>query len=135
VIAISIIDAFTSIICGSTVFSVLGYIAKMQGKDVDNVVEQGPGLIFMVMPEALRNMSLSPLWSILFFLMIFMLGIDSQFTMVETVVTTIEDEFKVQVRKYFKRKEFLVLTVCVITFLLSLPNICPVGVFFVCFVN
>jgi SNF family Na+-dependent transporter len=109
------------------VFSVLGYIAKMQQKEIDNVLEQGPGLIFMVMPEALRNMSLSPLWSILFFLMIFMLGIDSQFTMVETVVTTIEDEFRVQVRKYFKRREFLVLAICVLTFFLSLPNICPVS--------
>ena len=56
----------------------MGYIAKSQSKSIDNVVEQGPGLIFMVLPEALRNMSLSPLWSILFFLMIFMLGIDSQ---------------------------------------------------------
>ncbi len=77
-LAISVVDAFTSIICGSTVFSVMGYIAKTQSKSVENVVEQGPGLIFMVLPEALRNMSLSPLWSILFFLMIFMLGIDSQ---------------------------------------------------------
>ncbi len=47
--------------------------------------------------------------------------------MVETVVTTIEDEFKVPVKKYLKRKEFLVLVVCIITFLLSLPNLCPVN--------
>lgn len=47
VLAISAIDAFTSIVCGSTVFSVLGYIAKTQSKAVEDVVESGPGLIFM----------------------------------------------------------------------------------------
>ena len=64
--------------CGCTVFSVLGYIAKIQGQDIENVVRAGPGLVFMVLPEAIRNMVVSPLWSILFFIMIFMLGIDSQ---------------------------------------------------------
>jgi hypothetical protein len=47
--------------------------------------------------------------------------------MVETVVTTIEDEFSVPVKKYLKRKEFLVLVICIITFCLSLPNFCPVS--------
>ncbi|RNA10549.1 sodium- and chloride-dependent GABA transporter ine-like [Brachionus plicatilis] len=130
VIAISIVDAFTSLVCGSTVFSVLGYIAKTQSKTVDDVIESGPGLIFMVLPEAIRNMSLSPIWGILFFTMIFMLGIDSQFTMVETVITTIEDEFHLKVKKYIKKREILVLIVCVFTFFFSLPNICPGGIYY-----
>ncbi len=46
--------------------------------------------------------------------------------MIETVVTAIEDEFGVQVKKYLKRRELLVLMVCLITFLLSMPNLCPV---------
>ena len=78
--SISIIDAFTSIVCGCTVFSVLGYIAQTQSRNVEDIVKQGPGLIFMVLPEAIKTMKVSPLWSILFFSMIFMLGIDSQFT-------------------------------------------------------
>lgn len=47
--------------------------------------------------------------------------------MVETVVTTIEDEFGYYVKKVFKRKEILVLVVCVVLFFLSMPNICPVS--------
>lgn len=47
--------------------------------------------------------------------------------MVETVVTTIEDEFHLKVKKYIKKREILVLIVCVFTFFLSLPNICPVN--------
>jgi solute carrier family 6 (neurotransmitter transporter, taurine) member 6 len=78
-------------------------------------------------------MNPTPLWSILFFLMIFMLGIDSQFTMVETLVTTINDEFNFYVKKYLKRKEFLVLIVCVFTFFLCIPNLCPVRDFIIIF--
>ena len=59
--------------------------------------------------------------------MIFMLGIDSQFTMVETVITAIEDEFGTRLRRYVKRREMLVMLVCFGTFFLSLPNLCPVG--------
>lgn len=48
VLAIATVDAVTSIICGTTVFSVLGYIAKSQSKDIEDIIEQGPGLVFMV---------------------------------------------------------------------------------------
>lgn len=40
--------------------------------------------------------------------------------MVEVIVTTIEDEFNIQFRKYFKEKQYLVLAVCFVTFLLGL---------------
>jgi solute carrier family 6 GABA transporter-like protein 6/8/11/12/13 len=130
VLVIAGVDALTSIICGSTVFSVLGYIAKTQGKQVEDILEQGPGLVFMVLPEAIRNMEFSPLWAIIFFLMIFMLGIDSQFTQVETLVTTLEDEFCHFYKKYLKRREFTVLLACMILFFLSLPNLCPGGIYY-----
>jgi SNF family Na+-dependent transporter len=77
-VAIACIDACTSVICGSTVFSILGYVAHTQGKEVEDVIAAGPGLVFMVLPEAIRNMSGAPFWGVLFFTMIFMLGIDSQ---------------------------------------------------------
>jgi hypothetical protein len=49
--------------------------------------------------------------------------------MVDTVVTTIEDEFGAKLKKLYKKREILVLIVCVITFLLGLPVACPVTSF------
>lgn len=37
----------------------------------------GPGLVFQVYPEGLATMQFSSIWSILFFIMVITLGIDS----------------------------------------------------------
>ena len=51
----------------------------------------GTGLAFIICTEAVNQFPLAPLWSVLFFLMLLTLGIDSQFGTLEEVVTSITD--------------------------------------------
>ena len=44
---------------------------------VDQVAESGPGLIFIVYPQAVAMMPAPQLWAALSFLMIFLLGFDT----------------------------------------------------------
>ena len=59
----------------------------------------GPGLAFIVYPEAVSRLPVAPLWSICFFIMLLTLGIGTQFTLLETVVGTIIDLAPHRLRK------------------------------------
>ncbi len=80
---IAAINSFTSLLAGIAVFSILGFLAG--DGSVADVAAHGPELAFVVFPEAIGQMSAAPLFAILFFLMLFMLGIDSVFAWMETV--------------------------------------------------
>jgi len=49
-----------------------------------------------------------------------------QFASVEVIITTIQDHFSFQVKKYLKRKEILVLVVCLVSYVCGLPNVTQV---------
>ena len=72
-------DCFTGIFAGFAVFSTIGFLAKQLNGNVEQYAESsGPGLAFITYPEAISHMPVSPLFSILFFLMLLALGLGSQ---------------------------------------------------------
>lgn len=88
----------TSFIAGLAVFSVVGYMAYVQGSDVEALAEQGiggPGLVFVTYPIALAQMPMglvaTSALSLIFFLCLVTLGIDSAFSLVEGIVTGFRD--------------------------------------------
>lgn len=53
-------------------------MANHLGVDVSRVADHGPGLAFVAYPEALTLLPISPLWSLLFFFMLILLGLGTQ---------------------------------------------------------
>ncbi|XP_033627491.1 sodium- and chloride-dependent GABA transporter ine-like isoform X1 [Asterias rubens] len=127
--SITVTNSLTSLFAAVTIFSALGFIAKIQGQNVEDVITQGPGLVFVVYPAVFSTMPVSQLWSVLFFIMLFCLGIDSQFAMVKVVITTFLDGFPKLRFLYFNKREVLVAYICFVSFLLGLPHITQGGMY------
>ncbi|XP_043997312.1 sodium- and chloride-dependent GABA transporter ine [Gambusia affinis] len=126
---ISITNSLTSILAGFVIFSAFGYMSYLQGIPVSQLAVDGPGLVYVVYPQAFANMPVSQLWAVLFFFMLLCLGLDSEFAMVEVMVTSFIDEFYQQLIRIFKRKELFVLAVCGVAFLLGIPCVMQVGIY------
>ena len=116
-------NCLTSFPAGFAIFSVLGFMATELGVDVADVATGGTGLAFDAYPALVTRLPAAPFWSILFFLMLFTLGLDSQFAIVETLLTGILD-FR---PKLIPKKTLVVGSICVIFFILGLPLCCPGG--------
>ncbi|XP_038053661.1 sodium- and chloride-dependent GABA transporter 1-like [Patiria miniata] len=128
--SITLTNSLTSLFAAVTIFSAIGFIAHVQGEDdVGKVIKQGPGLVFVVYPAIFSTMPAPQLWSILFFIMLFCLGVDSQFAMVKVVIATFSDGLPKLRRFYFNRREVLVLYICIVSFLLGLPHITQGGMY------
>ena len=84
---------------------------------VKDVVQGGSGLAFVAYPDLVTRMTGGPFWAVLFFAMLFTLGLDSQFAIVETVLTGVLD-FAPKLRPY---KTPVVGALCSIGFIIGLP--------------
>lgn len=116
VLIIGIGDMLTSLFSGLVVFSMLGFMALQLQKSVPEVVDSGTGLAFIAYPDAITRMPVATLWALLFFFMLFLLGIDSQFAAVETIITFVFDQFPSTRNK----KPLIVSLVAAVLFLLGL---------------
>lgn len=73
----SFINSATSFVSGFVIFSVLGYMALVSGRNIRDVATEGPGLVFIVYPAAISTMPGSIFWALIFFMMLLTLGLDS----------------------------------------------------------
>jgi len=89
---VSFLDIGYAFFAGIVVFSTLGYMASAQGVPMSEVVSGGPGLAFATYPTAISMLpSGAATFGVLFFLMLFTLGIDSAFATIEAVALGLKD--------------------------------------------
>ncbi|KDR15435.1 Sodium-dependent serotonin transporter, partial [Zootermopsis nevadensis] len=128
----SSINCLTSFLAGFVIFSVLGYMAHVQRKTVQEVGLEGPGLVFIVYPEAIATMAGSVFWSIIFFLMLITLGLDSTFGGLEAMITALCDEYP---RLLGRHREIFVAVLLIGIYICALPTTTYGGVYLVNLLN
>merc|ERR1719270_1852620 len=119
-------NCLTSFFAGFVIFGIIGYMAHELGVKVEDVAAQGAGLAFIAYPEAVSRMPLSPIWSILFFIMLLSLGFGTQFSTTETVVTVLQDQFPAL---RGKNRKWLTLCVCSFMYICGLFMITEGGMY------
>ena len=80
----------------------------------------GPGLLFITFPACLSTMAFPNMWILLFFFTMFLIGIDTQFAIVETFCYLIED-ILLKLGRHRIPPSRLRGIICLIIFFLGLP--------------
>ncbi|XP_051978973.1 sodium- and chloride-dependent GABA transporter 2-like [Xyrauchen texanus] len=127
-LALCFLNSGTSFVAGFAIFSILGFMSYEQNVPISEVAESGPGLAFIAYPRAVSMMPVSPLWACFFFIMIVLLGLDSQFVCVESLVTAMVDMYPSVFRRK-NRRELLILAVAVVSFLVGLIMLTEGGMY------
>ncbi len=96
-VIIGLADFTTSFVAGLAIFATLGamsFVTAQSGNPVgvEEIVDGGPGLAFVAFPYALAQLPGSAWWSFVFFFTLVTLGIDSAFSITESVLTAIVDK-------------------------------------------
>ncbi|XP_058975221.1 sodium-dependent nutrient amino acid transporter 1 [Musca domestica] len=117
------LDTVTSLLAGVTIFGILGNLAhNLNISDIKEVVQSGTALAFISYPDAIAKFQAVPqLFAVLFFFMLFVLGVGSIVALQSTIVTIVCDQFKSF--KYWAVA--LVTSIC--GFLLGLVYVTPGG--------
>nr|XP_061801701.1 sodium-dependent proline transporter [Nerophis lumbriciformis] len=127
-------NCLSSFFAGFAIFSVLGHMAWRRGVPVADVAVSGPGLAFVAYPEALALLPGSAFWSVLFFIMLFMLGIDTLFGNIEGITTAVLDEFP-QLRGNAKHKSLFLAALCLCFYLMGLLLVTDGGIYWVTLID
>lgn len=109
-------NCLTSFFAGFVIFAYMGYLSHMTGQDIDNIIEAGQGLAYVIYPYAVTTIKGSPFWAISFFLMLILLGISSTIAALEVTIASILDSFKSLGRT--KNRRYITITCIFLTYFL-----------------
>ncbi len=101
-----------SMIAGTMIFSVLGYMAAQKGVPVGEVVASGVGLAFVTIPQAINFLPAPGFFGCLFFLALIFAGLSSQISICEASIAAVMDKFSLN-------RKFTVTVYCITGFAVS----------------
>ncbi len=95
-----VLNCLYSFITGFAVFGTIGYMAQAKGVDFSEAISGGPGLAFVVYPEAINQLPAgNRIFGALFFLVLIVAGLSSAISLTEAFACSICDKFKTSRKK------------------------------------
>lgn len=95
-----VINCLYSFITGFAVFGTIGYMAQAKGVPFGEAIASGPGLAFVVYPEAISQLPVGGhIFGALFFLVLIVAGLSSAISLTEAFACSICDKFKLSRQK------------------------------------
>lgn len=92
-VCIPILNFMTSIFAAITLFSCIGHASYKTGISIQNMPIDGLELAFVAYPALLSTFPLPQLWTALFFLMLILVGLSTQYALIDVACTFIEGIF------------------------------------------
>ncbi|XP_059507245.1 sodium- and chloride-dependent neutral and basic amino acid transporter B(0+)-like [Stegostoma tigrinum] len=129
---VAFLNCLTSVLVGFAIFSILGHVAHHIHLPVSEVSHSGLGLIFLAYPEALLHLPIASLWSTVFFSMVATTGLTSQFAIVETIITSLQDEFPSLLRN---KRFYVTVAVCLISLLFGILLVTESGIYWITLID
>jgi NSS family neurotransmitter:Na+ symporter len=87
-------DGGTAFLAGFAVFSVLGYLSHSTGMGMESIAGGGIGLAFITYPTAISELPIAAsFFGVIFFMALLTFGIDSAFSMVESMTSGVEGKW------------------------------------------
>jgi NSS family neurotransmitter:Na+ symporter len=118
----ALINCGYSLFAGFAVFSVLGFMAVSQGREISEVVSESIGLAFVAYPKALSIMPGGNIFGAVFFLCLVVAGVSSSISIIEAFTSAVVDKFGIS------RKTF-VTVLCILGFIGSIIFTTHAGLF------
>lgn len=82
---ICMLNLFTGVFSSIIVFGFMGYVAKTADTKLEDIPLRGFDLVFIAYPQALLRMPQAGLWTFLLYLMLFLIGFQSEFILLESI--------------------------------------------------
>ncbi len=91
---IAISDTLTAFLGGLAVFGGIGYLSSQTGLPIEELSKSGPGLSFIIYPQIINKLPLfREFFGVIFFLMLFTIGLNSAFAELQAITSSIRDKF------------------------------------------
>jgi NSS family neurotransmitter:Na+ symporter len=95
-----VLNCLYSFITGFAVFGTIGYMAQVKGVPFSEAISGGPGLAFVVYPEAINQLPAgNRIFGALFFLVLIVAGLSSAISLTEAFSCSVCDKFRISRKK------------------------------------